>query len=203
MMPILILAAGGSTRMRGADKLLQDVDGVALLRRQARMALQVSTDVRIALPPRPHPRHDVVQDLQVQRVDVADAAEGMGASLRTIFATLKADVPRAMLLLGDLPDITADDLRAVIDASRAHPLALIWRGATSGGAGGHPMIFSKALFAEFQSLTGDSGGNSIVAKAGNAVHIVPLPGDRARRDLDTPEDWAAWHAARAAREDPG
>jgi len=183
--------------MRGADKLLQDVDGVALLRRQALMALGLSDDVRITLPPRPHPRYDVLDDLPVQRVEVAEAAEGMGASLRTIFATLDADVTRAMLLLADLPDITEGDLRAVIDATKTHPHALIWRGATSGGAGGHPMIFSKVLFAEFQSLTGDSGGNSIVAKAGDAVHHVPLPGDRARRDLDTPEDWAAWREARS------
>lgn len=183
--------------MRGADKLLLDVDGVALLRRQALMALDLSGDVRIALPPRPHPRYDVLDDLPVKRIEVAEAAEGMGASLRTIFAGLETDVTHAMLLLADMPDITADDLRAVIDATETHPDALVWRGATSGGAGGHPIVFSRALFNDFQHLAGDSGGGSIVAGAGDAVHIVTLPGDRARRDLDTPEDWTAWRAARA------
>ena len=36
---ILIPAAGGSTRMRGRDKLLEDVGGTPLLARQVRVAL--------------------------------------------------------------------------------------------------------------------------------------------------------------------
>jgi len=202
MMPILILAAGSSVRMRGADKLLQDVDGMPLIRRQALMALDVSRDVRIALPPRPHPRYDAVQDLSVALVDVADAAEGMNASLRALFATLGGDVTHAMVLLADLPDITADDLRRVITASKTHPKALIWRGTTPDGTGGHPMIFAAPLFGAFQQLSGDGGGQAIVARAGHAVHRVPFADDRARRDLDTPEDWAAWRAERARRTIP-
>ncbi|MFL4471366.1 NTP transferase domain-containing protein [Tateyamaria armeniaca] len=199
MMPVLILAAGASTRMGGTDKLLLEVDGEALVRRQARIALAVSDDVRIALPPRPHPRYDVVADLPVRTIEVAQAAEGMNASLRTLFGTLEPGVTRAMLLLGDLPDLTEDDLRAVIDASVAHPDALIWRAATTDGTGGHPMIFAAPLFAAFQDLVGDGGGQSVVARAGDAVHLVRLDDDRARNDLDTPEDWAAWRAARASK----
>ena len=197
MLPILLLAAGASARMRGADKLLEPVDGIPLIRRQAMMALRVSDDVRIALPPRPHKRYDVVSDLPLTLVGVADHAEGMGASLRTIFATLEVNVSRAMLLLTDLPELGEEDLRAVIEAMRTHPDALIWRGATKGGQGGHPMIFVQSLFPALRRLTGDNGGRDVVAAAGDRVHMVPLPDDRARHDLDTPEDWAAWRAARS------
>lgn len=196
-MPILILAAGASARMRGVDKLLLEVDGAPLLRRQARMALKVSRDVRIALPPRPHARYDVVQDLDVQPIEVADAATGMSASLRALFATLEAEQTHAMVLLSDLPDLTCDDLRAVMAATERHPDALIWRGATSAGKGGHPMIVHQSLFNKFQRLTGDSGGQSVIAELGKSVHLVPLDGTRARQDIDTPEDWAAWHARRS------
>ncbi|MEO9575791.1 nucleotidyltransferase family protein [Tateyamaria sp.] len=196
-MPILILAAGASSRMRGADKLLLDVDGVPLLRRQARMAMEVSTDVRIALPPRPHPRYDLVRDLDVQTIEVADASQGMSASLRTLFATLEPEQSHAMVLLGDLPDLSDDDLRAVMSATTQYPDALIWRGATQTGKGGHPMVVAHPLFDEFQTLEGDSGGHSIIANHKGAVHLVPLKGNRARQDLDTPEDWAAWRAGRS------
>ncbi len=37
-LPILILAAGASTRMRGRDKLMEPVEGRPLIRRQAEMA---------------------------------------------------------------------------------------------------------------------------------------------------------------------
>ncbi len=122
----------------------------------------------------------------------------MGASLRRVFGTLGPDVDKAMLLLGDLPDLTADDLRAVMGAVRTHPDALIWRGGTQDGRGGHPIIFDQTLFSRLLALKGDDGGRSVVHAAEDRVHLVPLPGNRARLDLDTPEDWAAWRAARQA-----
>lgn len=196
MIPILILAAGASSRMRGRDKLAIEIDGVPLLRRQAKMALQVSTDIRIALPPRPHPRYAFVQDLDVNCVEVKDAAEGIGASLRTLFATLASDTRHALILLADLPDIDADDLHTLLSAVHSHPNAMIWRCATSSGKAGHPTVVERGIFHYFQVITGDNGGQSILNSADNALHLVPLKDERARRDLDTPEDWAAWLAAR-------
>ena len=48
--PILILAAGQSSRMRGRDKLLEPVDGVPKLRRLAIECLSQSDAVFVALP---------------------------------------------------------------------------------------------------------------------------------------------------------
>ncbi len=200
MVPVLILAAGASSRMRGRDKLLEDIEGQSLLRRQACAALLVSGDVRIALPPRPHPRYDVVKDLPVRLIEVPDAASGMAASLRTGFATL-TDHQRAMLLLADLPDITAQDMQTVMSASQHAPDAAVWRGATEDGKGGHPMLLDRTIFSTFQSLQGDAGGQAIVDAAQDRVHLVPLKGHRARLDLDTPEDWARWRAAQTTSGD--
>ncbi|MEL6618387.1 MAG: nucleotidyltransferase family protein [Pseudomonadota bacterium] len=194
MIPILILAAGSSSRMRGRDKLMEIVDGTPLLTRQINMALAVSNDVRVALPPRPHPRYELVDPTAARPIEVADAAEGMGASLRTLFRTLPDGTRNAMVLLADLPELQATDLQAVIDGVAVAPRALIWRGSTDNCEGGHPMIVDRALFPEFCDLTGDSGGNRIIAKHADDVHLVRL-GPRARLDLDTPEDWAAWRGA--------
>jgi len=193
--PILVLAAGAASRMRGADKLLKDVGGEPLLRRQARIA-RAATDSRVivALPPPPHPRHAALDGLDVQRVPVPDAAEGMNASLRAAFAALPWDAVAAMLLLGDLPELETADLRRVMDARAEHPGALIWRGATFDGKPGHPVLFDASLFERIGALTGDSGGREVVQAAGGRVHLVQLAGNRARRDLDTPEDWAAFQA---------
>jgi len=191
--PILILAAGASARMLGRDKLLETLEGVPLLRRQALMSLEVSPQVYIALPPAPHPRDAVVADLEVSLIRVADAAEGMGASLRTAFGAMTA--PRTLLLLGDLAALTSNDLKAVLAAPNDVPDAKIWRGATEAGRGGHPMLIDQAVYPDFRALTGDDGGRGVVAKHG-AFH-VPLPGNRARLDLDTPEDWAAFLARKA------
>ena len=194
MIPILLLAAGASSRMRGRDKLIEEIDGVALLRRQALMARAISDTVIVALPARPHPRYALIADLDVKVLEVPDADEGMGASIRTAFAALPEGARQAMLLLADLPEITQDDLCTVIAAINTHPDAVIWRGATQDGKAGHPIIFDQSLFADLTRLTGDSGGQSVVNAAGKRVHLIALPDQRARLDLDTPEDWDAWRA---------
>lgn len=200
--PVIILAAGASSRMGGRDKLLEDVDGAPLLRQQVLKA-QTIGPVMVALPPAPHPRYAALDGLGVEIVTVPDAAEGMNASLRRAFAALPRGTARAMLLLGDLPDLTADDLGIVADAVKDFPEALVWRGVTQDGRPGHPIIFDAALFDIFQTLKGDGGGRAVIASAGERIAPVPLPNDRAVRDLDTPEEWAVWRDERAGNKGPG
>ncbi|QFT60092.1 molybdopterin-guanine dinucleotide biosynthesis protein MobA [Sulfitobacter sp. THAF37] len=202
LMPIIILAAGGSTRMQGRDKLLEPVGGVPLLRQQAIKALALGRGpVIVALPPRPHARYDAVQGLDVRALPVPDAAEGMNASLRAGIAALPPHAPWAMVLLGDLPDLTVSDLALVADAAEPEGPDLIWRGATASGAAGHPIVFRSSLFAALSGLRGDSGGREVVSAHADRVVLIPLPGDRARLDLDTPAAWAAWRAGQGAARD--
>lgn len=191
--PIILLAAGASSRMGGADKLLQIVDGKPLIRRQAELARSVTRGlVIVALPPPPHPRYDALAGIEALLIPVMAAAEGMNASLRTAFAALPRDAPAAMLLLADLPDLTRHDLGQVLAAIDED--ALIWRGAAQDGTPGHPVIFDASLFDAFADLTGDTGGQDVVRQAAGHVVHVPLPGTHALRDLDTVADWEKWRA---------
>ena len=54
MIPILILAAGSSSRMQGRDKLLETIDRVPLLRRTVNSALGTDHPVYVTLPQQPH-----------------------------------------------------------------------------------------------------------------------------------------------------
>ena len=192
-MPIVVLAAGQSSRMHGADKLLEIVDREPLVRRQANMARAVTSgDVLIALPPAPHPRHEVLRGLDVTIVEVENPAEGMNASIRQSFAVIDDQAKTAMLLLCDLPDLQVEDLKSVVEAVDLKEDIQIWRGATEDGRGGHPIVFSRQIFPEIAQLRGDEGARSVVTKAKGKVRLVPLPGNRARGDLDTPEEWTAW-----------
>ncbi len=195
--PILLLAAGQSSRMGGKDKLLQVVDGVPLLRRAAMIALRAAP-VIVALPPAPHARHDVLDGLDLQRIDVRDAHEGMNASLRGALAHVSAESHAAMVLLADLPEITSEDLAAVLGSVQSHPDKLIWRGATADGKPGHPVVFDRRLFDHLRQLSGDEGAQSVVRANADKVHLRSLPGQNALLDLDTPQDWAKWHAKRGS-----
>lgn len=195
--PIVLLAAGQSRRMLGADKLAEVVDGVPLLTRQARMARAATGGaVIVTLPDRPHARYDLLQGLDVVPLAVPDAAEGMSRSLRAGFAALPEEAPAAMILLADLPELEADDLRRVAAAVTLDGHTRVWRGATENGKPGHPLVVARALFPVLMALQGDNGGREVLRAAGDQTQLVRLPGTRAQRDLDTPEDWATWRASR-------
>lgn len=192
MIPILILAAGTSSRMRGADKLAQMVDGQPLLRRIAAQALQVG-DTYVALHHNAAARLALLDGLPVTPLLVPQAAEGQSGTLRGAVHHLP-ECPAFLVVLADLPKIMAPEMRAVIAARQSHPDALIWRGATADGQPGHPILFDASLRPEFADLSGDDGGAALVKPLRDRTHLVPFADDRARLDLDTPEDWAAFQA---------
>jgi CTP:molybdopterin cytidylyltransferase MocA len=189
-LPILILAAGQSSRMRGTDKLLEKIDGVALLRRQIDAASSVG-DVFVALPNCDHPRAKLLDKTTAQSIFVPDASDGMGVTLRNGVNALPS-CPAFMVLLADLVALETADLQTLIAARDTHPDHLIWRGATQAGKAGHPIIFDASLRPAFADLKGDTGGAPILKAQKNQTFLVPLPDHRALLDLDTPEDWANW-----------
>ncbi len=190
---IVIPAAGASTRMRGRDKLLQCVDGEALLARQVRMALGTGCPVLLTLPPEGAARRAVVQPFvgdALEIVTVADADEGIAASLRA--AALWAQAQEAgglMILLADMPELEASDLARICAVHEAAPERVV-RAASEEGRPGHPVIFPQRLFRALGQLRGDQGARHVLAA--EEVVEIRLPGQRAVTDLDTPEDWAAW-----------
>lgn len=196
-LPLILLAAGRSSRMRGQDKLLQQVEGRALIRRQADIARAATTGpVYVTLPPDAPLRHAALAGCDVQILSVPEAARGMSASLRRGLEALPKEAPGTMILLADLPELTASDLKSVAGAVDFAAGPLIWRGATAEGAPGHPIVFARAVFPELMALEGDTGGAEVVKKHRDRMVLIPLPGQHALRDLDTPEEWVAWRTAR-------
>jgi CTP:molybdopterin cytidylyltransferase MocA len=204
MIPVLILAAGQSRRMGGRDKLLEIVDGQPLILRQARMASLLGGPVFITLPCPDHPRAALLARKgppDIVPVHVHDATEGIGHSIRAGAAALPKDADGVLILLADLPEIETSDLRALLEARDSAPDADVWRGTTQDGRGGHPLLLGQKLLAELPSLHGDRGAQPLIeaAQAAGRLVRVPLPGQRALTDLDTPDAWAAWRAANPDR----
>lgn len=197
-MAILVPAAGASRRMRGRDKLMEEVRGRPLLVDRVAMALDLDADVLVTLPPVGAARGQALAPLMGPGLwveEVPDAAEGMAASLRRGAKWAQARGAGAlMVLLPDLPDLTVTDLRAVWDAFDGRR---ILRATAEDGRAGHPVVFPARLLPEMAALRGDAGARAILAA--HDVARVALPGCRAVTDLDTPEDWAVWRAGGAPK----
>lgn len=202
MIVTFIPAAGRSRRMRGGDKLLETIRGVPILRRTAQVAIRAGRGpVIVGLGPEAAARRDVLKRVDVTIIDVADADDGMAATLRAgaraALSVIAAgrnpvyDHSGMMVLLPDMPDVTNDDLLWMDRAFHANGGPCV-RATAQDGTPGHPCIFPERLLAEFDRLSGDQGAARLFDD--QRVVTYALKADRATRDLDTPEAWAAWRS---------
>ncbi|MBS4009591.1 MAG: nucleotidyltransferase family protein [Roseovarius sp.] len=187
---ILVPAAGASSRMRGTDKLLEMVRGQPLLRDRVTLALGTGCDVAVTLPPEGHARRAALKGLGATLLPVPDAATGMSASLRAGATWAMAEgVTALMVLLPDLPDLTADDMKIILQVNDCEH---IFRACDADGTPGHPVILPARLLPDLAQITGDTGARDLLRA--HPVTPVRLPGQHAITDLDTPEAWAEWRA---------
>ena len=187
---ILLPAAGASSRMGGADKLLQPIDGEAILVRQARRAVATGAPVLVTLPPDRPGRAAALDGVAgVQTALVTNASEGLSASLKLGATEARRQGRDLLILLPDMPEIDTADLRAIVTARGDAPIA---RATAEDGTPGHPVLFAWDLLPEFDHLSGDFGAAKVIAAHKDRIRWVPLKGRRACRDLDTPADWAAY-----------
>jgi molybdenum cofactor cytidylyltransferase len=193
---VILLAAGEGRRMGGRDKLLEPVDGRPLLARQAAVArASAAREVLVILPPEAAPRRSALAGLDVRIVAAGSQAEGMGGSLRAGIAALRPDADGVVVMLGDMPEVTAAGIDALI-AARVRGAA-ICRATGPDGAPGHPVLFDGRFFPALGASRGDAGARDLLRVEARSVVSVPLVG--ATTDLDTPEAWAAWRAAHPGR----
>ncbi len=191
---ILILAAGASSRMGDLDKLTQDAKGTPLLARVIARACATTLPVFVTLPDLSHPRAKLARDTDATQIAVPDWRAGMSASIKAGIAALPDNTPGVMILPGDMPDLTTNDLQAVAQTAQMHPASII-RATSPDGTAGHPVVFPNDLFDQLRGLTGDQGARPVIRAHQQRLHPHIITGTRALTDLDTPQDWAAWRAA--------
>ncbi len=175
--------------MRGRDKLLEPVEGMPLLRRQALAALTTGCPVVVTLPKGDTARTKALQGLALRIEHIADPTEGMSASLRHVAQLLAPDQSLG-LLLPDVPGITCGDILTVLEAFRTGGETRPTRAGIEGtDTPGTPLFLPYAIAQHLTALTGEQTGRDLLK---GKTTLVRFPDDRAIRDLDTPEDWAAW-----------
>jgi molybdenum cofactor cytidylyltransferase len=196
---VVLLAAGASRRMAGRDKLLEAVAGRAMLRAAAEAACASQADrTLVVLPPGAPERRAALDGLSVTVLEAPEWREGMAASLRAGLAATAEGIDAVVVLLADMPEVTAAHIDRVIAAYDPDEGREICRAMAEDGSPGHPVLFGRRFFESLRALTGDEGARALLGEAAEFVTDVPTPGRGATLDLDTPEAWDAWRATQAA-----
>lgn len=117
----VILAAGRGSRFGPQPKLVAERHGKPLVRYVAEAALgSAARPVMVVLGCHADPVRAALDGLALDFVDNPDHAEGLSTSLRAGLAALPEECAAALVLLGDMPGITARHLDALIEIGRAH-----------------------------------------------------------------------------------
>jgi len=187
----IVLAAGRSTRMGGPNKLLAELNGKPLVRIVAEQALASQASPVIVVTG--HQQMDVqhaLAGLDVRFVHNGEFAAGLATSVRTGIAAIPPDADGAVVCLGDMPLIEARLIDRLIEAFRPDRGGLIAI-PVNDGRRGNPVLWSRRFFGELMTLDGDIGARHLIGRHGEAVVEVPVSGQAAFLDIDTPEALAS------------
>lgn len=183
----MILAAGAARRF-GAQKLLAPLDGRPLLQHVIDAAnASCLEDVVLVVGAN---ADDLLAHVEVGRTRVIrnpDPARGLASSLQAGLSALDARFHAALILLGDIPGVTATligELVARGRETRATAIISVWRGRRSP-----PVVLHKSLWPAAFALQGDVGMREVLGTRADVLEVEVTPDLGALDDVDTPEDY--------------
>lgn len=190
----IVLAAGGSTRMGTPKALLRDRDGRPFVTRIVRTLRDAGfNEVTVVTAT---PSHDAIVD--------ALAADGAAVTRRFAInrhpdrgqlsslwsgmdVAIVPNVTAILVTLVDVPFVTSQTVRAVVDAYLATGAAIVR--PAHGDRHGHPVIFDRVLFDELRRADPATGAKAVVRGHFSQVLDVPVEDEGAFLDIDTPGDY--------------
>jgi molybdenum cofactor cytidylyltransferase len=183
----IVLAAGSSTRMRGANKLLAEIGGKPLLRRVVERVLAAHIrEVVVVTGHEQAKTESALGGLAVRFVHNPAHRDGLSTSLRAGIAALSPSASGALVCLADMPEVDPGLIMTLLMAfSPEHGKDIVV--PVVGGRRGNPVVIGRRHFAALARLTGDIGARPLIERLPEAVVEVEVAGDGAFLDLDDPE----------------
>jgi molybdenum cofactor cytidylyltransferase len=124
--------------------------------------------------------------LEVRFTHNPDYAEGLGTSLRTGIAAVPLQADGAIICLGDMPQVDAALIDKLIAAFDPEHGALVVVPVIEGRRG-NPVVWARRFFPDLMHIGGDVGARHLIGSFTEAVAEVPVSGEGALLDVDTPD----------------
>ncbi|MBF0166754.1 MAG: molybdopterin-binding/glycosyltransferase family 2 protein [Alphaproteobacteria bacterium] len=187
----VILAAGKSVRMKGANKLLAMIGDQPMARHVAQTALAAKlASVVMVTGYQEDQVRACLSGLKLVLVSNPSFADGLASSLRAGLQALPSDIDAALILLADMPMVTPDQINRLIaafDPDEGRAIIV----PTIRGKRGNPVLWAKNFFGPIQAIEGDVGARHLIGENLNSVFEVEMEDDSVLTDIDKPEDLEA------------
>ncbi|MBV6657168.1 MAG: NTP transferase domain-containing protein [Devosiaceae bacterium] len=181
---ILLLAAGLSRRFGAANKLLTLYQDRPLIDHSADLARSIPAEARFA----------AVSDASVSDrlagfdcVTVPDPELGMGASMAAASTVaLQTGCDRFLVLLADMPNVTAEHTNALLALSADYPLVA---SASEDGVRMPPACFDRQTLEAVGAGAGDAGARTLIKALPESALVSAT--NALLHDIDTVDDLQA------------
>lgn len=187
---LVALAAGSSRRFGSANKLLHEVDGEPLVQRvvsrlcDGAAAAGVDAELVVVLGCDEASVRGALSGFAALWAPNPQYQLGMGTSVACGVRALSQDVEAIVVAPCDLPNLSADSIRRLIEALKNRAEIAQFR---SGERLSSPTGFSARYRDELQDLQGDTGAKWIVQRDRAHVHFIDVD-DHELVDVDQPSD---------------
>ncbi|MHB8884834.1 MAG: nucleotidyltransferase family protein [Methylovirgula sp.] len=187
-----IILAAGSSRRFGTDpddsKVLAMLDGVPLIRHVAEAASASQARPICVVTGRAGPKvQAALAGRDLRFIHNPEPEAGLSQSLMLGLDHLAADISGALILLADMPYVTAqliDKLIAAFETAQAETLAVV---PVHAGRRGNPVLLGKGIFATVKAITGDRGARGIIDSLDHGVVEISIDDRSIEIDVDTPD----------------
>ena len=179
----LILAAGGSSRMKESKQLLPWGEH-SLLENVIQTAQNSKLDaLYLVLGAASEKIKEQINLTGLQVVENKQWKDGLGTSIANGVDFLSKDmaVDGCLILLADQPFISPEYINKMIDAYTVDVITA----SDYNGKAGVPCLFPRRFFPQLVSLSGDRGAGKLLNALEAKVECLKAPVDL--RDIDTPE----------------
>ena len=186
--PIILLAAGASSRM-GQPKQLLPWDEQTLIEHQIQTLTQSGESVIVVLGAHADRIWPVVEKYPVTIVLNDDWETGMAGSIACGINEIGLQHPNAdgvLITLVDQPLISIGHFNGILNAFEEGCQQII-ASTSSEGWLGVPALFDKCYFSELQNLQGEKGAKTLIQQYPNQVKALKC--NEIIRDIDTLESY--------------
>ncbi|MFT4743311.1 MAG: molybdenum cofactor cytidylyltransferase [Yoonia sp.] len=195
----IILAAGLSRRMKERNKLLLPIDGKPMVRHVVETYLAaVDGQVCVVTGFEAHRIEVALAGLRIQFIHNADFEAGQPFSVRAGLLSAP-DLQHVLIGLGDQPQLTKADLRALIAAHLAgdfHKISIPYQDAVRG----NPIVVPAAMRARLLADQANPGCGKFTRAHPELAQHIPLTQAGFFNDIDTPTAFKAFEK-RASQKD--
>lgn len=194
------IAAGLSSRMRGPNKLLEEIEvGKTLIQHSFGELMASSVEQVVVVTGRDAQlvNHEIykleVQGSRFKVVQNENFERGMTTSIQTGLKAAEA-ADAVMICLSDMPLLTASDYSSLLDSFRKTKSTKAILAPFSGTKKGNPVIFGSAYFTAMAKHQEMNGCSAIVKKHIASLIKLPVDSEAYFFDIDTPETLADYKA---------